>query len=87
MDTENNRARKLLAYATGAASILDLSGDDAEFRELLRPRQRAQTDWEAIGRDFEAVGGYLTKAMVSYFEGLPQEKKREILRTLRERER
>ena len=83
MDTESqDTENKFFVYATGSSSILDLSGDDQDFRALVRRRVEPGDDWEAIGRDFEAVGDYLKKAIISYFKKLPDEKKVEVVRSL-----
>ncbi|MCS3750470.1 hypothetical protein GGQ19_001639 [Salinibacter ruber] len=83
MDTESQETEnKFFVYATGSSSILDLSGDDQDFRALVRRRVEPGDDWEAIGRDFEAVGDYLKKAIISYFKKLPEDKKVEVVRGL-----
>jgi hypothetical protein len=83
MDTESQETEnKFFVYATGSSSILDLSGDDQDFKALVRRRVEPGDDWEAIGRDFEAVGDYLKKAIISYFKKLPEDKKVEVVRSL-----
>ena len=83
MSTESREAeRKLIIYAAGLSSILDLSGDDRDFRKLVQRCTDHGSDWEAIGSDFEAVGEDLQKAILMHFKELPDKKKVEAARNL-----
>jgi len=72
--------KKLFPSVVGVSSILDISGDSAPFRSLL-PFDQHPVDndpWYAIGRDFEAVGGYLTGALAAGICSLPKEQRLEM---------
>lgn len=67
----------------GAVSVLDLSGDAKPFEALTDCRtRRFEGSWDAIGRDFEAIGRDLDAAIVRYFETLPRERQMSLLRGL-----
>lgn len=76
-ETEN----KLLNYAVGVGSILDLSGDASSF-EGIAQHQEFEGDWEAIGKDFDAVGDCLQEAIIAYFKTLSHEKQIGVVKDL-----
>lgn len=83
MDAERKKTESTFwVYAAGLSSILDLSGDDHNFRKLVQRRVDYGNDWEAIGSDFEAVGEDLREAIIIQFRKLSDKKKVETVRDL-----
>jgi hypothetical protein len=77
------KKKAVLAWISGAGSVLDMSGDAAPFESLSERRSRTgKSDWEKIRGDFMAVGSDLETAYLRYFDTLPIEHKREVVKRL-----
>ncbi|HEX8321983.1 MAG TPA: hypothetical protein VF632_26600 [Longimicrobium sp.] len=78
MRTKNTRWYSSLS---GAASVLDFSGNPRWFHQLAPP-PRPGGDAEAIAGDFRAIGGDLERALLAYAKRLPAERRGELARRL-----
>lgn len=69
--------KKMDSWLQGVSSVLDLSGT----AQLTRARDNVRENvWNALGRDFQAVGRDMDYALISGFDSLCLEDRKRVIR-------